>query len=206
MILVLATRNNGKVSEIGASLDIPSLTYKSLNDFPDLPEIIEDGSSFQENALKKARTVSNSLNLPGLADDSGLTVDCLKGAPGIYSARFAGPRAADPENNEKLLTLLQGVPEEKRTARFVCVLVFYEPSGRWFQTEGVWEGLIAPAPKGDQGFGYDPIFYLPELQKTVAQLSLETKSRISHRARALEKMRPHILSVLRQTEIRNSKH
>jgi len=199
MILVLATRNNGKVREIGASLDIPSLTYKSLNDFQDLPEIIEDGSSFQENALKKARTVSNSLKLPVLADDSGLNVDCLKGAPGIYSARFAGPRAADPENNEKLLTLLQEVPEEKRTARFVCVLVFYDPSGRWFQTEGIWEGLIAPAPKGDQGFGYDPIFYLPDFQKTVAQLPLETKSRISHRARALEKMRPFILSFFKGT-------
>lgn len=197
MILVLATRNNGKLREIGTSLNIPSLTYKSLNDFPDLPKIIEDGSSFQENALKKARTVSNSLNLPVLADDSGLTVDYLKGAPGIYSARFAGPRAADPENNEKLLTLLHGVPEEKRTARFVCVLVFYDPSGRWFQTEGFWEGLIAPAPTGDHGFGYDPIFYLPELQKTVAQLPLETKSRISHRAKALEKMRPHILSFLK---------
>ena len=197
MILVLATRNNGKLREIGTSLNIPSLTYKSLNDFPDLPKIIEDGSSFQENALKKALMVSHSLNLPVLADDSGLTVDCLKGAPGIYSARFAGPRAADSENNEKLLNLLQGVPEEKRTARFVCVLVFYEPSGRWFQTEGIWEGLIAPAPKGDQGFGYDPIFYLPELQKTVAQLPLETKSRISHRAKALEKMRPHILSFLK---------
>jgi XTP/dITP diphosphohydrolase len=199
MILVLATRNNGKVREIGASLDIPSLTYKSLNDFQDLPEIIEDGSSFQENALKKAHTVSQSLNLSVLADDSGLTVDCLKGAPGIYSARFAGSRASDPENNEKLLALLQGVPEEKRTARFVCVLVFYEPSGRWFQTEGIWEGLIAPAPKGDQGFGYDPIFYLPELQKTVAQLPLKTKSRISHRAKALEKMRPFILSFFKGT-------
>jgi len=197
MILVLATRNNGKVREIGASLDIPSLIYKSLNDFPDLPEIIEDGSSLQENAFKKARTVSNSLNLPVLADDSGLNVDCLKGAPGIYSARFAAPKATDQENYQKLLALLQGVPEEKRTARFVCVLVFYEPSGRWFQTEGVWEGLIAPTPKGDQGFGYDPIFYLPELQKTVAQLPLETKSRISHRAKALEKMRPHILSLLK---------
>ena len=197
MILVLATRNNGKLREIGTSLNIPSLTYKSLNDFPDLPEIIEDGSSFQENAFKKARMVSHSLDLSVLADDSGLTVDCLKGAPGIYSARFAGPRAADSENNEKLLTLLRGVPEEKRTARFVCVLVFYEPSGRWFQTEGIWEGLIAPAPKGNQGFGYDPIFYLPELQKTVAQLPLETKSRISHRAKALEKMRPHLLSLLK---------
>jgi len=199
MILVLATRNNGKLREIGTSLNIPSLTYKSLNDFLDLPEIIEDGSSFQKNAFKKARTVSNSLNLPVLADDSGLNVDCLKGAPGIYSARFAGPKATDQENYQKLLSLLQGVPEEKRTARFVCVLVFCEPFGRWFQTEGVWEGLIAQAPKGDQGFGYDPIFYLPELQKTVAQLSLETKSRISHRSKALEKMRPFIMSFFKGT-------
>jgi non-canonical purine NTP pyrophosphatase, rdgB/HAM1 family len=199
MILVLASKNKGKISEIETALADPLLQYRSLNEFQDLPEIIEDGSSFLENALKKARTVSQSLNLPVLADDSGLTVDCLEGAPGIYSARFAGPRASDPENNEKLLALLQGVPEEKRTARFVCVLVFYEPSGRWFQTEGIWEGLIAPAPKGDQGFGYDPIFYLPELQKTVAQLPLETKSRISHRARALEKMRPFILSFFKET-------
>ena len=199
MILVLASKNKGKISEIETALADPLLQYRSLNEFQDLPEIIEDGSSFLENALKKARTVSQSLNLPVLADDSGLTVDYLEGAPGIYSARFAGPRASDPENNEKLLALLQGVPEEKRTARFVCVLVFYEPSGRWFQTEGIWEGLIAPAPKGDQGFGYDPIFYLPELQKTVAQLPLETKSRISHRARALEKMRPFILSFFKET-------
>jgi XTP/dITP diphosphohydrolase len=199
MILVLASKNKGKISEIETALADPLLQYRSLNEFQDLPEIIEDGASFQENALKKARTVSHNLNLPVLADDSGLTVDCLEGAPGIYSARFAGPRASDPQNNEKLLALLQGVPEEKRTARFVCVLVFYEPSGRWFQTEGIWEGLIAPAPKGDQGFGYDPIFYLPELQKTVAQLPLETKSRISHRAKALEKMRPFILSFFKET-------
>ena len=127
MILVLATRNKGKVREIGSALAIPSLVFQSLNDFPDLPEVIEDGTSFLENALKKARTVSTSLNLPVLADDSGLEVDALQGAPGIYSARFSGPKATDQKNNEKLLTLLQGVPEEKRTARFVCVLVFYRP-------------------------------------------------------------------------------
>ena len=125
-----------------------------------------------------------------------MEVDALQGAPGIYSARFSGLKATDQENNEKLLTLLQGIPEEKRTARFVCVLVFYEPSGQWVQTEGICQGRIAAAPRGDQGFGYDPVFYLPEFQKTMAQLPLETKNRISHRARALEKMRPHLLSFI----------
>lgn len=196
MILVLATHNKGKAREIGSALAIPSLAFQSLNDFPDLPEVVEDGTSFLENALKKARTISRFLNLPVLADDSGLEVDALQGDPGIYSSRFSGPKATDKENNEKLLTLLQAVPEEKRTARFICVLVFYEPSGQWVQTEGICEGRIAAAPRGDQGFGYDPVFYLPELKKTMAQLPLETKNTISHRARALEKMRPHLLSLL----------
>lgn len=197
MILVLATRNKGKVREIGAALATPSLTFHSLNDFPHLPEIVEDGASFLENALKKARTISDSLHLPVLADDSGLAVDYLQGAPGIYSARFSGPAATDQQNNEKLLTLLQGVPEEKRTARFECVLVLYPPSGRWARTEGTCEGRIALAPAGDQGFGYDPVFFLPEFQKTMAQLPLETKNRISHRAKALVTMKPHLLSLLR---------
>jgi len=197
MILILATRNKGKVREIKTILNVPALTYRSLNDFPDLPEVIEDGSSFLENARKKARTISKSLNLPVLADDSGLEVDILAGDPGIYSARLSGPEATDRKNNEKLLALLKGVPKEKRTARFVCVLVLFHPSGQWLHTEGSCEGHIAPAPRGDQGFGYDPIFYLPEFQKTMAELPLKTKNRISHRARALEKMRPHILSLLK---------
>jgi XTP/dITP diphosphohydrolase len=195
--LVLATRNKGKIREIGTSLALSALTFRSLNDFPDLPDIIEDGASFLENALKKARTISRNLNLPVLADDSGLVVDYLQGAPGIYSARFSGPAATDQKNNEKLLTLLKGVPEEKRTARFVCILAFYAPSDQWIETEGTCEGRIAVAPEGDQGFGYDPVFYLPEFRKTMAQLPLETKNRISHRAKALAKMKPHILSMMR---------
>lgn len=197
MILVLASKNQGKIREIETSLVIPALTYRSLNDFSDLPEVIEDGSSFLENALKKARTISESLHLPVLADDSGLAVDALQGAPGIYSARFAGERATDQENIEKLLFLLDKVPETKRTARFVCVLVLYLPSGEWFQAEGTCEGRIALAQEGDQGFGYDPVFYLPDFQKTMAQIPLETKNRISHRARALGKMRPHLLDLLK---------
>ena len=199
MILVLATRNKEKAREIEAALALPSLTFRSLMDFPDLPEVIEDGTSFLENALKKARTVSSSLNLPVLADDSGLEVDILKGAPGIRSARFSGPQATDQQNNEKLLTLLQGIPEDNRTARFVCVLVYYDPSGRWIQTEGTCQGRIALTSTGDQGFGYDPVFYLPEFERTMAQLPLETKNRISHRAKALERMRPHLLSLLDQS-------
>lgn len=199
MILVLATRNKGKAREIETALALPSLIFRSLIDYPDLPEVIEDGTSFLENALKKARTVSTRLNLPVLADDSGLEVDILNGAPGIRSARFSGPLATDQENNKKLLTLLRGVPEEKRTARFVCVLVLYDPSGRWVQTEGTCRGRIALAPQGNQGFGYDPVFYLPELGNTMAQLPLETKNRISHRAKALERMRPNLLSLLDQS-------
>lgn len=194
MILVLASKNRGKIREFETSLAIPSLTCRSLNDFPDLPEIIEDGASFLENAFKKAQTISKSLNLPVLADDSGLEVDFLQGAPGIFSARFAGPRATDRENNEKLLALLKEVPEAERKARFVCVLILYCPSGDWFQAEGFCEGCITRAPKGLQGFGYDPVFYLPALQKTMAELPLDFKNRISHRAQALEKMRPHLLS------------
>ena len=184
MILVLASKNQGKIREIENTLVIPSLTYKSLNDFTSLPEIIEDGSSFLENAFKKAETISKALNLVVLADDSGLEVDFLQGAPGIYSARFAGDQATDSQNNEKLLGLLRGVPEAKRTARFVCALVLYLPSGEWFQAEGICEGRIAYSPEGDQGFGYDPVFYLPEFQKTMAGLPLEVKNRISHRAKA----------------------
>ncbi|MEW6186008.1 MAG: XTP/dITP diphosphatase [Thermodesulfobacteriota bacterium] len=199
MILVLATHNEGKKKEIETSLNLPFLEIKSLADFPAGLEIIEDGDSFAENALKKARTVCEYLKMPVLADDSGLMVDVLGGAPGIFSARFSGPRATDQANNEKLLTLLEGVPEDRRTSRFICALVFYAPSGQWRLTEGICQGRIALAPEGDQGFGYDPVFYLPEWGKTMAQLPLEAKNRISHRARALEKMRPHLFSLVKDT-------
>lgn len=196
MILILATGNQGKVREIVTGLALPSLSYKSLNDFSGLPEIIEDGLSFLENALIKARTISRLLGLPVLADDSGLEVDFLKSQPGIYSARFAGPEATDRANNEKLLSLMREVPDEQRTARFVCVMVLTLPSGEWLQAEGVCRGLISRSPLGDQGFGYDPVFYLPDFQKTMAQLPLETKNKISHRARALEKIRPRLAAIM----------
>ena len=196
MILVLATRNQGKIREIEKTLDLPRLEIRSLQDFPDLPDIQEDGQTFLENAFKKAQACAQATGLMALADDSGLEVDCLNGAPGIYSARFSGPEATDEANNRKLLSLLEGIPEERRTARFVCRMVLYLPEGTWIQTEGFCLGIIARAPRGENGFGYDPVFYLPEFDKTMAELPLEEKNRISHRAQALRKIRSHLEAIL----------
>ena len=192
MILVLATNNPGKVREIEKTLNLPRLRIRSLRDFPELPEVMEDGQTFLENAFKKARACSRATGHAALADDSGLEVDFLDGAPGIYSARFSGDEATDEANNRKLLSLLAGVPQEKRSARFVCQMVLYLTDGTWIQTEGFCPGIIAAAPRGEQGFGYDPVFYLPELGRTMAELTLEEKNRISHRAQALEKIRAHL--------------
>jgi XTP/dITP diphosphohydrolase len=197
MILVLATKNQGKLREIESALRMPGLNFKSLRDFPDVPEIVEDGATFLENALKKARTIGQALRLPVLADDSGLEVDALERAPGIYSARFAGPGASDEANNRKLLGMMREVPEDQRTARFVCLLVLLRPSGESIEARGDCEGLITREPKGDQGFGYDPIFWVASLKKTMAEIPLEIKNRISHRAQALEKMKAHVLDLLK---------
>jgi XTP/dITP diphosphohydrolase len=197
MILVLATRNQGKIQEIEKALDLPLLEIQSLRDFPDLSEVVEDGRTFLENAFKKAQACAQATGRPALADDSGLEVDCLNGAPGIYSARFSGAEATDEANNRKLLSLLEGIPEERRTARFVCLMVLYFPEGRWIRTEGYCPGIIAPEPQGEYGFGYDPIFYLPELNKTMAEIPLEEKNRISHRAQALQKIRFHLEAILK---------
>ncbi len=198
MILVLATRNQGKVLEIEKMLDFPRLEIRSLQDFPDFPEVVEDGRTFLENAFKKARACSEAAGQPALADDSGLEVDCLNGAPGIYSARFSGAEAADEANNRKLLSLLEGIPEARRAARFVCRMVLYWPEGTWIQAEGFCKGIIARAPRGEHGFGYDPVFYLPEFDKTMAELPLEEKTRISHRAQALRKIRSHLEAILKK--------
>jgi XTP/dITP diphosphohydrolase len=197
MILVLATRNQGKIREIEKALDLPRLEIRSLQDFPDLPEVVEDGRTFLENALKKAQACAQATGCPALADDSGLEVDFLNGAPGIYSARFSEAGATDEANNRKLLSLLEGIPEEGRTARFVCRIVLYLPEGKWIQTEGFCPGIIALGFQGEHGFGYDPIFYLPELNKTMAEIPLEEKNRISHRAQALQKIRSHLEAILK---------
>jgi XTP/dITP diphosphohydrolase len=189
---VLASRNPGKIREIQAMLADLGIRLFSLNDYPEIREIVEDGKSFLENALKKARTVAEATGEVVLADDSGLEVDALRGAPGIYSARYAGNDSDDLQNNRKLLHDLKGVPAAKRGAAFRCVLVLYPPDGRYEAFEGRWEGQITEAPVGKGGFGYDPLFFLPKERMTVAQLSPEVKNRISHRARAFAKLKERL--------------
>ena len=161
----------------------------SLLDYPSIPEIEEDGSTFLENALKKAKTVADSTGEASLADDSGIEIDFLGGRPGIYSARYSGPGATDEKNNRKVLSELDGLPLEKRTASFRCVLVLYCPGGQFKVFEGSWEGMIGFEPRGTLGFGYDPIFVDPQLQKTAAELVPEIKNRVSHRAQAFRKLK-----------------
>ncbi len=179
---LLATRNKGKIREI--TLAGPGLEFQSLLDLAELPEVQENGLSFAENARLKAQYYYRLTALPCLADDSGLMVDALQGAPGIYSARWA---ANDEQRIEKLLARLRGVDAGKRRARFVCALCFSWGDSS-IEVEGEAEGEILFEPRGEGGFGYDPIFYYPPLGKTFAELSLEEKTRVSHRARALEKL------------------
>jgi XTP/dITP diphosphohydrolase len=191
---VLASRNPGKIREIQSMLADLGISLFSLNDYPAIPEIVEDGKSFLENALKKGRTVAEATGEIVLADDSGLEVDALGGAPGIYSARYAGNDADDMQNNRKLLHDLKGVPAANRGAAFRCVLVLYPSDGRYEAFEGRWEGWIAEVPVGKDGFGYDPLFFLPEEGITVAQLSPEVKNRVSHRAQAFAKLKERLLN------------
>jgi XTP/dITP diphosphohydrolase len=184
--LVVASRNEHKVKEIREILGGQPWEILSLADFPQLPEVVEDQDTFVGNALKKAKEIAASTGLLTLADDSGLEVDALDGRPGVYSARFAGPKATDGENNEKLLKLLADVPQEKRTARFRCVIAIAKPDGWSTYVEGHCRGVIGYAPAGSGGFGYDPLFYVPSLEKTFAQLSPEEKNAISHRGKALQ--------------------
>ncbi|QQK77151.1 XTP/dITP diphosphatase [Salicibibacter cibarius] len=186
--IVLATTNEGKRKELETLLAGAATVY-SLRDYPDCPEIEETGETFVANARIKAEYVAEYTGLPALADDSGLAVDALEGAPGVYSARFAGENKDDEKNNEKLLRSLAEVPREERTARFICALVYKDPNGDSIEVEGTCEGEIASEPKGTNGFGYDPLMYIPELQKTLAELSSEEKNHISHRSKALQKLK-----------------
>lgn len=190
--LVLASRNKGKIRELEALLAGLPWQVTSLLDYPEVPEVEEDGATFRENAIKKALVVAKRLRLWTLADDSGLEVDFLNGAPGVYSARFAGIHGDDRKNNEKLLKLMAGVPWEQRTARFRCVLAFASPAGRLWTTEGECPGIIGLEPREEGGFGYDPLFYLPERGKTMAELPEEEKNQISHRAIAMGKFRAYL--------------
>lgn len=200
MKLVLATGNQGKVKEMKAILDELNIEVYSLKDFPEIDEIVEDGATFAENAVIKARAVSKATDLVALADDSGLEVDYLDGAPGIYSARFAGEGKSDADNNDKLLSLLQEVPGNQRTARFRCVIAICTPGGQVYTADGTFEGLIGFELKGDKGFGYDPLFYLPEYGKTSAELDPDLKNQISHRGKALAKAKSVLAGMLERVE------
>jgi XTP/dITP diphosphohydrolase len=192
--LVLATRNEGKLRELQDLLDNLGIEILTLNDFPDLPEIVEDGKSFFENALKKASMVSNWTGVASLADDSGLEIDILEGRPGIYSSRYSGENATDQSNIDKILDELKNVPADQKKANFRCVLVLYKPDGQYDAFEGKLDGFIIDQCCGTQGFGYDPIFFIPELGKTVAQLSPAIKNQISHRAKALRQLKEKLIS------------
>lgn len=192
-ILIVATKNKGKVREFEHAFAPLGLTVRSMFDYPDLPDVVEDGVTFAENAFKKSRAVGDALGLPVLADDSGLCVDALDGSPGVYSARYAGEGAEDEANNLKLLSELERLKQGEDTgqpllspARFVCALSLYDPAdGRELTAEGAVEGWITSEPAGGGGFGYDPLFYLPQYEKTMAELTLEEKQAISHRGLAL---------------------
>lgn len=193
--LVVATKNPGKGKEFRELLEGLGVEVETLLDFPGFSLPPETGSTFADNALFKARMTASLTGLPALGDDSGLEVDFLQGAPGIYSARFAGEPTDDGRNNAKLLRLLEGVPQEKRAARFRCVLALVTADGDTHLAEGTLEGFITTEPRGDQGFGYDPLFYLPEYGQTLAEMGTEEKNKLSHRARAVRNMWP-ILSRL----------
>ncbi|SFK70764.1 XTP/dITP diphosphohydrolase [Paenibacillus sp. 1_12] len=221
--IVVATSNEGKVREFAALFSSEPISIKSLRDYSGLPEIVEDGATFAENAYKKAHTIALSLGVPVVADDSGLCVDALNGEPGVYSARYAGERATDEQNNNKLLKTLLAFDMNKRDgqidsgklipdgygkgepsaepstpshnpdslsrARFVCALCLVDASGQIVaQAQGECEGEIINAPRGNHGFGYDPLFYIPEYGQTMAELSSEQKNRISHRGHALQSL------------------
>lgn len=190
--IVLASRNPGKIREIRTMVAELGIDLLSLDDYPGIPEIAEDGKSFLENALKKARAVAEATGEIVLADDSGLEVEALGGAPGIYSARYAGNDADDRKNIRKLLRDMSGISSEKRKAAFRCVLVLHHPDGSFETFEGRWEGRIAEEEAGEGGFGYDPVFFLPEEGMTVAQLPPGIKNRISHRARAFAKLKERL--------------
>lgn len=198
MKIVLATANKGKVKELAGMLEDGRITVLSLDDFPGFPDIEETGGTFAENALLKARAACVRTKLIALADDSGLEVDALNGAPGIYSARYAGEPKDDGRNIVKLLAELKDIPDEARTARFRCCLAIAVPGGEEMIVEGSVEGRILRAPKGSGGFGYDPVFYLPAYGRTMAELTLEEKNRISHRAQALQTAVPLLKQMLSQ--------
>ena len=192
--IVLATRNEGKVSEFKVLLKDFDVEIMSLKDFGPFPTVEEDGQTFEDNAVKKAQFTARVLGFPALADDSGLVVKALNGLPGVHSARYAGQDATDEENNLKLLKAMESV--DNREASFMCVLAIAVPSGPSLIYEGTCEGVITESLTGNKGFGYDPLFLYPPLNKTFAQMSIEEKNRVSHRGRAMIEFKDEFGKVL----------
>lgn len=189
--VIIATQNEGKINEFKQLFAEAGWTVRSLLDYPHIPDVVEDGNTFAENAAKKAETIARTFNRMVIADDSGLVVDALNGKPGIYSARYAGEEKSDAANIEKVLQQLKHIPAEERTARFVCTIAVARPNEQTLFYEGTCEGVISREAVGFYGFGYDPIFFIPELGKTMAQLSPQEKNKRSHRSHALEKLFAH---------------
>jgi len=196
MRIVIASSNRYKIKEIEQIYAELPIEFIPMSAFSNIPKIEEDGKSFRENAIKKAQVVSKALELITLAEDSGIEVDALNGGPGIYSSRYAGKERDDRKNNEKLLNELAGVPLEKRTARYRAVAVLMSAQQIEAIAEGTMEGIIAERPRGESGFGYDPIFIVPAYGKTVAELGTEIKNKISHRAKALRSIKENLKTLL----------
>lgn len=192
--LVLATRNQDKIIEIKDILSGLHIDILTLDSFPNIPDVVEDGETLEANAEKKAREIHLATGLPSLADDSGLEVDFINGDPGVYSSRFAGENATYAINNEKLINLLKNVPVEQRTAHFRCVMAIAE-NGAVTLLEGTCHGIILNETKGSHGFGYDPLFYIQEYDQTFAEMPLSLKNKISHRGNALRKVRHYFKNI-----------
>ncbi|KJL05684.1 MULTISPECIES: XTP/dITP diphosphatase [Priestia] len=190
--IIIATKNAGKVKDFETLFSPKGFQVKSLLDFPEMEDVEETGVTFAENATLKAEAISFALNKPVIADDSGLAIDALNGEPGVYSARYAGENKDDNANIEKVLQKLNDVPFEKRTARFHCALAIAVPGKRTEIVEGTCEGHILEEKRGENGFGYDPIFFVEKWRCSMAELSKEQKNQISHRANALKKLAPLI--------------
>lgn len=205
-VIVVATKNAGKVKEFAHALEKLGKRVVSLHDFPEIPDIVEDGDTFAANARIKAKTTGDALGVPALADDSGLRVEALGGEPGVYSARYAGEGATDADNNAKLLGVLNDAgascsderladgSRQLSKAQFVCALALYDPAtGEFVEAEGTVDGVITDKPHGNGGFGYDPLFWLPQLGRGMAELSKEEKGQISHRGEALKQLLPLLM-------------
>lgn len=187
--IIIATKNRGKATEFVNVFNAYGYEVKTLLDFPEIPDVPETGATFKENAYQKAFAISERLNTIVLADDSGLEVDALNGQPGIYSARFAGEHGNDEKNNHKLIDALADTPESRRTANFHCSLVLVGDNKEPLHVTGEVNGYILKEPRGTNGFGYDPLFYLPEYDRTMAELTNQEKNKISHRGKAIEKLK-----------------